>query len=414
MTSITVKSSSGSKRLRGDVYIQSSGAMQLTANRIDGNINLGMRPFGKDSSIVNIESWYEDFISRKVSAMCFGGVMKFGETELFNFKKGLYGCYFFKDGKSYLTSLCGKLPDSNFGIRLLPSRLVDVSRDYAKNTITVSKAIDVFDPNSYYKKIYAIESWLYRAVNWQISRFFIFDLDCPRFGNIGEHVGFGPLLGSLLHTQANIARYNHNVWKSTFHTAISSYSGSAALSLGYTAIDCTKNNVKISTHLEYQGLVDDAGNYVSSSDVLNRCKNILTIYAMGEDSGIDKNNPKISTSIYRNGVKYDGTGYIPGKTSTVMSDAAITIDIAGSPAFRTGQHYFAAFAIAIPAGTMETFLPADIANPENDKDAPVGKLYHVYTAITTWYIDGYSYSKKENIYVYASRVTEDVEPEDEE
>lgn len=401
---------SGKVNLRRGNYDDIPKSELLVGNRVSGGVIGGS---GSACETFN----YSDFLVRKRAAMLYGGSMMCGDVELFNFTSGLFGAYFFKDGTQYLRSFCGKTPTDGGAVMVLPGRFLNI-RSNDVGVIEIRRSSELFSPNTYYMILHKIEARLYRAVNWLIERFFVYDLSRQRDGRdpSNNRAGLGPLLGTLLHLQANITRYNHKVWESTFHTSVSSYSGAAALSVGFTNIDCMLSGLSIEVDISYNGIVDRDGEPLNiSGDEIDKLPPIFTLYAMGEDSGIIKNDPKVSVSLFRNGSYCDGTGY---DSEDELHSARISINITGTPAFRSGQHFFAAFAITVPVGTELTFIPQDISNPFDEEDSPIYLgAYHEYTITTTWVVSNYpeqSYTRTEKVAVYASRFIEPPKDEDEE
>lgn len=385
---------------------------------------------------------YESYLERKLVAMCYGGSFRSEELPMlsFDFKKGLFGSYF-NEGK-YLRLICGKAPDEYGFLWLTGGRLVDIATttdtlNVPPNAIWVSRAVDVFNPNVYYKYLAALEARLYRAVNWIIRRSFEFNVDERDSSGIdgwsgAQSTGLGPLLGTLLHIQANNARYNHSVWSATFATAVSSYSGAAAISIGYTNLDCFRSSVRIVAKLKYDGLVGSDGTIMTLDDMV-KCPPIYTIYAMGTDVDMSVDPLTVSTKITRYSMKAieddtgtvipnpdgsipeeevghdcDGTGYLKDGVANAMTGAEIDITINGSPAFKSGQFYFAAFSVAIPVGIEEEFIPQDVVLSDDDTGADTTqvKMYHRYRMDTSWYLDDNPepYTKSELIFIYASKL----------
>lgn len=183
------------------------------------------------------EDWYSSFVYSKQQAMLHGGK----GTE-YEFTKPL-------------TSLAVKTinnvePDNLGNITLLGSKTVDVSIPAGgKNSsvVIVSRLSAGVNRVEALKEIYLFTMRLYHAFNHCTSR--LLEFDPATWGDEKFQIAnkLGKFRGALLNYQANVARWNYLVWKSSYKQDVEVSRQNIALSLGYSCVPCQVDSVVITT-----------------------------------------------------------------------------------------------------------------------------------------------------------------------
>lgn len=188
------------------------------------------------------EDWYSSFVYSKQQAMLHGG--KGGEgTE--------YGYEFTKPLASLAVKTINNVEPDNLGnITLLGSKMVDVSvpaDDKNSSVVIVSRLSAGVNRVEALKEIYLFTMRLYHAFNHCTSRLLEFAPDTWNAEKLTIANKLGKFRGSLLNYQANVARWNYLVWKSSYKQDVEVSRQNIALSLGYSCVPCQVDSVIITT-----------------------------------------------------------------------------------------------------------------------------------------------------------------------
>lgn len=407
-----------------------SGSASIVANnRTDGE-SVGCTTL--DSLVVlsctinkTFDEWYETFLEKKRNVLRYGGTVTIDGITVRpsaasqssitistgGFDRAAMGNQSssedFDVWRGYLRRIQGTTPDSRGNIHIISDKYIDVSSkallsvassnyldSVEDNSIAIIRAPGFFNPNSYYKRLMQMELLIYNSINYQADRLRIgeWDVVSGEIVNPSENnkkykavssplpSGFGPRLDTIRNYQAIVAKWNHNAWVSSMVMDTERLPGSASISLGYVALDCSVSSVEIKSNLTYVGLFELGGNsdgtdrLVSVGDEsVSSYSNNFTIYHNGTDNGT-KSDPKPTWSILRNGASCNGTGYLGGYTGDKMSEASITVEIGE---MKPEHYHYETFSIATPSASLEYYEPQDTV-----------VYVHRYAVTTTWTVSG--------------------------
>ena len=189
------------------------------------------------------EDWYSSFVYSKQQAMLHGG-------------KGT-GYEFTKPLASLAVRTINNVEPDNLGnITLLGSKGVDVSApvgDENSSVVIVSRLSAGVNRSEVLREIYLFTMRLYHAFNHCTSRLLEFNpitWDDENDEKLKIANKLGKFRGALLNYQANVARWNYLVWKSSYKQDVEASRQNIALSLGYSCVPCQVDSVVITTTIK--------------------------------------------------------------------------------------------------------------------------------------------------------------------
>lgn len=186
------------------------------------------------------EDWYSSFVYSKQQAMLHGG--KGTEYEFINPLASLA-----------VRTINNVEPDNLGNITLLGSKMVDVSvpvGDKNSPVVIVSRLSAGVNRVEALKEIYLFTMRLYHAFNHCTSRLLEFNPATWGAEEFKIANKLGKFRGALLNYQANVARWNYLVWKSSYKQDVEVSRQNIALSLGYSCVPCQVDGVVITTIIE--------------------------------------------------------------------------------------------------------------------------------------------------------------------
>lgn len=220
--------------------------------------------------------WYSEFIHSKQLAM-----LKGGSAAVYTFTKPF--------GAHNVRSINSINPDSVGNITILGSQAVDVcGSEETEATVVVTRPVSKRTRISQLEEIYLFTMRLYSAINHIVSRLLEFSPDTWDANNLNDKLG--KLRGSLLNYQANVARWNFLVWKSSYTQVVEASRQNMAISLGYSCTSCKIKAAKITTVITPVDVQPTEIDGVDST----YC---LTVYRQSTADERNKKDEKVITSI---------------------------------------------------------------------------------------------------------------------
>lgn len=276
--------------------------------------------------------WYALFTRTKVNAMLHGG-------EVLNqvFSGGLEKVYY-KDNA--LMTVNGCFPDDAGELRIIGDANVQLLPTATGLELSVFKS--GIDKVKLLEDITRLVWRLYHAVNYLSKRVRVFD---PL--NYTE-APLGRCFGTLAEQQAQVCRWNHYVWMSSYVHMFEPCNERLAFALGYTATDCDVDMVKVvcTITVKNDSIPDDVAEAIAA----------LTIFKMGKSGNLGElpdskaTNPLISTRLTKtlvggSTVAVSGTGKDPKMYQWKSITIVLTL-----PAMIAGEQYMESFALAVGTG----------------------------------------------------------------
>lgn len=386
------------------------------------------------------DEWYDAFLEKKRNVIRFGGEVTVDGRPVYTGHTSTASAIRISTGgfdaaatgtdecpmglsgwKRYLRELQGTKPDNSGAISILSDKYVDILssslipvawRNFmdtvADNSIGFIRSPGFFNPNKHYKRLLQMELLLYDSINYQADRLRIGEWDVSNENSITDPgpgstvynvvpnplpAGFGPRLDTIRNYQAIVAHWNHNAWNSSMVMDIERLPGSASISLGYVALECSVPSVVITCTLSYYGLTNISQDVdPEEDDDVSSYSNNYTIYHTGTDRGV---SPDTNTewSAFRNGTDpCNGTGYLGGSAGNKMQSATIKIEIGEMMA---EQYHYETFAISVPTAALEYYEPQEKI-----------KYVHRYNVETTWKVHGRLFTKNAILDVPAVNVVD--------
>lgn len=297
--------------------------------------------------------WYSAFVGSKQLAM-----LKSGSSKHYTFLSPFTA--------KTVSSINNVEPDTLGNISILGSKITDVSEPNAdKPVILVSRLSVTGNTLEQLEEIYLFTMRLYEATNRLTQRLLVFD---PSSWEETEDRDLGKLGGTLMNYQANVARWNFLVWKSSYTQVLEASRQNLALSLGYSCVTCRILGAEISTVIEK---VDAQPTEVEDRDSAH----CLTIYRQSiSDNRQDKSSP-VSTKItkYFGGEEVEIFGF--GMDSRYDNWDKIVIE-QSLPAMEQSDKYSELFSLSLGMGvTAYVYLSKD-DDPSNSKNT--------FKVATTW------------------------------
>ena len=290
------------------------------------------------------DEWYTDFIHSKQHAMLNGGA---GESYLFT-KPLVSTC---------VRTINGTTPDTLGNITLLGSKIVDVSvPDGKPNTVVVSRLSSGPSQLELLKELYLFTMRLYDAFNHCTSR--LLEFSPGTWSSSEDQVSnkLGKRRGTLLNYQANVARWNYLVWKSSYRQLIEVSRQNIAISVGYACVPCRVSGVKITTTIKK---VSAHATDMSGIDSAY----CLTIYRQSVSDNRQRKDATVYTVIKKDGVEIFGFGqdaeYKNWETITIVQEL---------PAMVQADKYAELFALAPGMGLTEYIYLDKESNPNSRKN----------------------------------------------
>lgn len=291
--------------------------------------------------------WYADFIHSKQHAMLNGGA---GERYLFT-KPLVSTC---------VRTINGTTPDTLGNITLLGSKIVDVSvpadPDYA-NTVVVSRLSSGSSQLELLKELYLFTMRLYDAFNHCTSRLLEFS---PETWSSSEANKLGKHRGTLLNYQANVARWNYLVWKSSYRQLIEVSRQNIAISVGYACVPCRVSGVEITTTIK------KVSAHATDMDGVDSAY-CLTIYRQSVSDNRQRKDATVSTVIKKSDENGDVEIFGFGQDAEYKNWETITI-VQKLPAMVQADKYAELFALAPGMGLTEYIYLDKESNPNSRKN----------------------------------------------
>ena len=324
------------------------------------------------------DDWYELWKSKKKRAMLNGGIDPQGN---YSFIYGLLKLFIENlEGIPYIKRVGGAQPLSDGQLFILGDKYISLfPSDGALHlgAITLNNQLCEWLTEIYYF------TWrLYHAYNHLMARLVYTDVAegvPPRF-RLDSRVNLGPRLATLMEYQAQVAVYNHTVWKSAYQLNVDTVIEKVAVGIGYTAQDCETCGVLMTITIKPEGV----------SELANDALNSLTIFRSGKSTHAGGNSVNTADlepvavvmqklrgdlqsqqvkTIYGTGYESEyhstgdgATGGLNQTTTPLGPWNTIRIAILTPPLTRR-QRYYEVFSLAVGTGMAKTLeLPE---NPNN-------------------------------------------------
>lgn len=314
------------------------------------------------------DDWYELWKADKKRAMLNGGVDPQGR---YNFSAGLLKLFIKNsEGIPYIKRISGAQPLSDGKLFILGDKYISIFPEdgvLRLGAITLSNQLCEWLTEIYYF------TWrLYHAYNHLMARLVYMDKNTEH--QLASRVNLGPRLATLMEYQAQVAVYNHTVWKSAYQLNVDTVVEKVAVGIGYTAQDCETRGVLMTITIKPKEV----------SEAANDALNSLTIFRSGKSTHAGGNSvntadlepvavvmQKIRGAQSQQVKTIYGTGYESEYHSTGGYNQTITplgpwhtIRIAIlTPPLTRRQRYYEVFSLAIGTGMAKTLeLPE---NPNN-------------------------------------------------
>lgn len=362
--------------------------------------------------------WLVSFMDSKELAMLNGGSNHGGDchnfVDCYNFEKGYNVLSTTEDKLKVVKTINGVGPrESDGNIEFLGSKSADAyipnggevavisdGKVFTTANVVAFKRLTTANNNDeLLYELYLMTMRLYHAYSYFARRILSFEQDlwkrqatapdsplpdpdsdkyAEAVSTIMEHK-LGRLQGTLLNYQANVARWNYLVWKSSYIQHAEASRQNLLMSLGFAATFCGPENVKVVTTIECTSAVSTA---VPDRDAAA----YLTIYRQSASDDrqkqYDANNkdctPKVTTKIKKywageeEGVEIDGYGI--EKEYKNWEKITITQDI---PSMVQSDSYSELFVLSPGMGVLAyLYLP----------DSPNTGAFNEFKITTRWYI----------------------------
>jgi hypothetical protein len=200
---------------------------------------------------------------------------------------------------------------------------------------------------------------LYEAINSVSKRLLVFD---PESWKDTPVLSMGKSRGTLLNYQANVARWNFLVWKSSYTQIIESSRQNLALSLGYSCVTCRILGAKITTIITKEQAPDTE---IEGKDSAH----CLTIYRQSVSDNRQDKSKSVETKItktFENSEETEIFGF--GMDSRYDNWKTVTIEQT-LPAMSQSDKYSELFSLSLGMGvTAYVYLSKD-ANPAGSRNA---------------------------------------------
>lgn len=323
---------------------------------------------------VSYADWYNMFIAKKQAAMRSGGSHAAG---CYNFNSGLINTYINRDDKPYIRTIgnCPPLPDGKLFI--LGSKYITLYPHDGQLKLGAMVRSNML--HKLLNEVYIFTWMLYHAYNYLMTRLVYYDpaKRDEMFGCLGR------CGGTLLEYQAQLAIYNHKVWKSAYLCSVDTVVEKVAVGMGYVSQHCDTAGVLML--IKYS--LTDAGGDLGAVDNETKIKiadawNALTIFRSGKSVSVggdtlntgDLSAKRVVMAKQFSGESDDkiihGTGYETSIDDTGDGDydpstakvpdrwEDIQIAILLGPMERR-QRYYEVFSLAVATGALkELQLPA--------------------------------------------------------
>ena len=330
--------------------------------------------------------WYNMFIAGKQAAMRSGNTT----TSLYyTFEKGLKGVYVDNSkGVPYVRTVggCQPLPDGQLFI--LGDKHITIYPKDSKLLLGAFKRFDILC--SLLTEVYIFSWVLYHAYNYLMMRLVYYR---PTYKYLMSEC-LGRCCGTLLEYQAQLAIFNHRVWRSAYLCNIDTVTEKVAVGMGYVSQDCDTCGVLMLIKYSIDPDVlfpEDADNKTKIE--IAEAWNALTIFRSGKSvnaGGVSINTgdlePRKVVMIKSYGNNDDkvihGTGYetvlddTAGDDSQLMDPATANIPDTWSDIqiavllgpMKRRQRYYEVFSLAVATGVLkELQLPASPDQAHNFK-----------------------------------------------
>ena len=197
--------------------------------------------------------WYNLWLEGKRKAILAGGT---SAPEHYKFDRGIIPTYVKNGGSiSYIKSISGAKPLPDGRLFILGSKYISLFPRDGKlklGAITLD--------NRFCKWLTEIHYFiwrLYHAYNYLLTRLVYFDpARCGMDKNCENRGALGNCLGTLIEYQAQVAIYNHLIWRSAYQLSVDTVVEKVAVGIGFTAQDCdvpgVLMTVKIAPLVEYK------------------------------------------------------------------------------------------------------------------------------------------------------------------
>ena len=375
MVTIKVKTSDGkvvtlngstSKPISIQMRGSNSRSMNLKVNQKTSTALLSLLGIPKSD-------WYELWLAAKKKAMKERGSDSSGA---YNFEYGLRSTYVTNDrGIPYIKEIGGASPIADGQLFILGDKYISLFPRGGELTLGAIK-ID----NRLCKWLTEIHYFiwrLYHAYNYLMTRLVYFDDDrCGMTNNCENRGALGNCLGTLLEYQAQVAIYNHLVWRSSYQLSVDTVVEKVAVGIGYTAQDCDVAGVMMTVEFTpKEGYEGDAAESLNSLTIFRSGKSTnagatsvntsdITPTALGMWKVRHAGGATQVKSIYGTGYEsdYATTGDVNSNDYLGVPGPWETIRIAfvlGPMARR--QRYYEVFSLAVATGVVKTLqLPENI------------------------------------------------------
>lgn len=343
---LRIRAKSGAVSNIGRLLTIKTGSDNLTADGLDNVITL-------QDTRESYAEWYNTFINRKVIAMHSGGSV----GDVYFFTVGIQ-VYTRAEGKPYLRSIEGSVPDSNGNIQILPGNTLDIIPLDTRISFEQIKIPEFGGLGGVLEDINRCVWYLYHTYNSFIYRMNVWKPGLVSYPMFPE----SRMLGTIQAYQAVVAAWNMRVWRRSFLWDLSPIRETVSFNVGYMAIDCVNPTVTCIVTIDNHKDNDDTTKF-------------FTIY----DQGIATNiTSSVHTSITKTTVSGE-TVRIPGSGTDDIAGISdwsrITIEITLGE-LKQGEYYKAAFSIAVAQNETTALYYQSIADKFNTIDIK-----------TTWIID---------------------------
>lgn len=294
--------------------------------------------------------WYFEFIASKQLAMLKGG----SSESHYVFLHPL--------SASHVSSINNIVPDTLGNITLLGSRVVDVSPlDDNKNVLLISRLKIASNQLKQLQEIYLFTMRLYNAFNHTTTRLLQFSPDTWGVKEEDDAILFannklGKIRGSLLNYQANVARWNFLVWKSSYIQGLEPSRQNLALSIGYACVTCQVSSVIITTKITKERAQPTEIPEFDSA----YC---LTIYRQSVSDDRQDKTAEVRTKITKNGEEIFGFGldqtYANWETIEIVQEL---------PGMIQSDKYSELFSLAPGMGLTEYIFLSKDSDPNTSKN----------------------------------------------